>query len=148
MKRSYNKLKQREQLENPRVIPAIYNFEETQPASLELHPERQAMLDKSEPIVQDRPEATIGPQRRQRGQRRKKTPFENELRLAQQDKEKAEAKRQEIEGRNRERQERLDEKERFRKELAKARRGGKSGQRKLGRESKVLLEKVKRSITK
>lgn len=145
MKKSYNKLKAREQLERPQVIPAIYNFEEIQPASLELHPDRQAMLDKPESTVRDRPETTVNPQRRQRGQRHKKAPFEKEVRLAQQDKEQAEAERQAIEERHRQRRERLEEKERFRKELAKAR-GGKSGQRKLGRESKVLLEKVKRSI--
>lgn len=146
MKKSYNKLKAREQLERPQVIPAIYNFEETQPASLELHPDRQAMLDKPESTVRHRPETTVDPQRRKRGQRRKKAPFEKEMRLAQQDKEQAEVERQAIEERHRQRRERLEEKERFRKELAKAR-GGKSGQRKLGRESKVLLEKVKRSIT-
>lgn len=147
VKKSYNKLKDREQLEKPQGIPAIYNFEENQPASLELHPDRQAMLDKPEPTVHGRPETAVERPRRQRSQRRKKAPFEKEVHLAQQDKEHAEAKRQATEESNRERHARLEEKERFRKELAKARGGGKSGQRKLGRESKVLLEKVKRSIT-
>ena len=146
LKKSYNKLKEREQLEKPQVIPTVYNAEENQPASLELHPDRQAMLDNPEPTVQGGPETTVDRPRRQRGHRRKKAPFEKEVHLAQQDKEQAKAKRQAIEESNRQRQERLKEKERFRKELAKARGGGKSGQRKLGRESKVLLEKVKRSM--
>lgn len=147
LKKSYNKLKEREQLEKPQIIPAIYNFEENQPASLELHPDRQAMLDQPEPTARDTPETTVDRPRRQRGQRRKKAPFEKEMRLAQQDKEQAEAKRQATEESNRQRREKLEERERFQKELGKARGGGKSGQRKLGRESKVLLEKVKRSVS-
>lgn len=134
-------------MEKPPILPALYNYEENQPASLELHPDRQAMLDKPEPTVRNRPEAmNVDRPRRQRGQRHKRAPLEKEMRLAQQDKEQAEARRQEIEKSNLQRQERLEEKERFRRELAKARGEGKSGQRKLGRESKVLLERVKRSI--
>lgn len=148
IKKSYNKLKEREQVERPPVLPAVYKYDENQAASLELHPDRQAMLDKPEPTVRDRPEAmNVDRPRRQRGQRRKRAPLEKEMRLAQQDKEQAEARRQEIEKSNMQRQERLEENERFRRELAKARGGGRSGKRKLGRESKVLLERVKRSIT-
>lgn len=40
----------------------------------------------------------------------------------------------------------MEERERFRRAMAKARTGGKNGQRKLGRESKVLLEKVRRVV--
>ena len=147
IKKSYNKLKKREQAERPPILPAVYNFEENQAATLELHPDRQAMLDKPEPAVRDRPETmNVDRPRRQRGQRRKKAPLEKEMRLAQQDKARTEAWRQEIEKSNLQRQKRLEENERFRRELAKARGGGRSGQRKLGRESKVLLERVKRSI--
>ncbi|MCJ1429579.1 hypothetical protein MMC29_007494 [Sticta canariensis] len=147
IKKSYNKLKEREQAERPPILPSAYNFEENQAASLELHPDRQAMLDKPEPTVRDRPETMkVDRPRRQRDQRRKKAPLEKEMRLAQQDKERAEARRQEIEKSNLQRQKRLEENERFRRELAKARGGGRSGQRKLGRESKVLLERVKRSL--
>jgi hypothetical protein len=45
-----------------------------------------------------------------------------------------------------ERQAKIEERERFRKAMAKARTGGPNGQRKLGRESNVLLEKVKRMV--
>ena len=48
---------------------------------------------------------------------------------------------------NREREAKRDERERFRKAMLKARNGGKHGdQKKLGRESKVLLEKVQRMV--
>ena len=47
----------------------------------------------------------------------------------------------------RQRQQKLEERERFRKAMAKARTGGKNGQRKLGRESKVLLERVQRMVS-
>ena len=40
----------------------------------------------------------------------------------------------------------VEERERFRRAMAKARTGGPNGQRKLGRESKVLLEKVKKMV--
>lgn len=146
VKKSYNKLKEREQLENPPIIPSVYATEDNQPASLELHPDRQAMLDKPESTVRDRPEINNDRPRRQRSRRGKGAPFEKEIRLAKQDKEQAAAEQLAIEERNRQRQKKFEERERFQKDMAKAREGGKSGQRKLGRESKVLLEKVKRSI--
>ena len=47
---------------------------------------------------------------------------------------------------NRQRLVKMEERERFRKAMARARTGGKNGQRKLGRESVVLLEKVRRVV--
>lgn len=40
----------------------------------------------------------------------------------------------------------LQERERFRRAMAKARVGGRNGQRRLGRESEVLLERVRRVV--
>lgn len=82
----------------------------------------------------------IGPGR----QRRHAVPFQKEIEKAQQRRELAEIRRKEVEQSQQQRQQKLEERERFRKAMAKARVGGRNGQRKLGRESKVLLEKVKK----
>lgn len=103
------------------------------------------MLD--QPLNQPPPEILPNQRSRQRRvQRPKPIPFRKEAQLAQQRKEEREAQRNQIEERNRQRQAKIEERERFRKTMAKARSGGKDGQRKLGRESKVLLEKVQRIV--
>lgn len=148
VKKSYQKLKEREHFEKPEGIPAIYQTleEPEEPASLELHPDRQAML--SEPEVKQLQLASTknddGMRRRSRGRRRKKAPFEQEARLAEQRRAEEMAKRKEFGENRQKREQKLQERERFRKAMAKARVGGKNGQRKLGRESAVLLEKAKR----
>lgn len=83
-------------------------------------------------------------------QRRTKRPgyFEKEQAFADQQKAEAEARRIEFERRSAEKKQKIEERERFRNAMAKARTGGKNGQRKLGKESKVLLEKVQRMVAK
>lgn len=83
-------------------------------------------------------------QRRER--KPKPVPFRQEYEAAQQRKEEAEARRLAREQAEADRARKIEERERFRKAMAKARTGGKNGQRKLGRESKVLLERVKRIV--
>ena len=72
--------------------------------------------------------------------------FEKEEAFAEQKRAEAEAKRVEFERRDRERKGKIEERERFRKAMAKARSGGRNGQRKLGKESQVLLERVRRMV--
>ncbi|KAI9874606.1 MAG: hypothetical protein M1830_009571 [Pleopsidium flavum] len=147
VKKSYAKLKEREP-QQPRAV--IWNdnpgAESNAEPSLALHPERQEMLDK--PVIE--PEEVRPPAqdrlRTPRERRRKPVPFEKEARLAENRKVEAESRRKEIEEANKQRQQKIEERERFRKAMAKARAGGRNGQRKLGRESKVLLEKVKRVV--
>lgn len=104
-----------------------------EPATQELHPERQQMLDT--------PEETPKP----RGSRRPGY-FDKEKAIADRRKAEAEARRKEFEQRAFDKKTKTEERERFRKAMAKARTGGRNGQRKLGRESKILLEKVKRIV--
>lgn len=116
------------------------------PASMELHPARQAMVE--EPEVKHIPN-DVTPLERPRHKRNRKpkpVPFEKEARLAQERREEDEKRRQEAGEARAERQRKIEERERFRKAMAKARTGGKNGQRKLGRESKVLLERVKNIV--
>lgn len=154
VKKSYQKLKERENFTKPEGIPAIYQTleEAEEPASLELHPDRQAMLSEPE-VKQLQVSGTTkddGSMRRQPRERRrkKKAPFEREARLAEQRRAEKMAKRKEFEENRQKREQKLQERERFRKAMAKARVGGKNGQRKLGRESAVLLEKAKRIMEK
>lgn len=148
VKKSYQKLKKREHFEKPEGIPAIYQAleEPIEPASLELHPDRQAMLSEPEVKQLQLADATSSDsvRRQPRERRRKKAPYEKEARLAEQRRAKRMVKRKEFEENNQKREQKLEERERFRKAMAKARRGGKKGQRKLGLESAVLLEKAKR----
>ena len=146
VKKSYSKLKEREQISTPKTgynPLALKDEEEGGPASLELHPDRQAMLDKPEKAPPPQQETST---QRPRQRKPKPVPFKKEVQVAQQRKEEREARQQEIEESNRQRQAKLEERERFRKAMAKARSGGRDGKRKLGRESKVLLEKVRRIV--
>jgi hypothetical protein len=78
--------------------------------------------------------------------RQKIIPFAKEHRFAQRQKREAEERRAAYETSQRERAEKTEEREKFRKAMAKARSGGKNGQRKLGRESTVLLDRIKRMV--
>ncbi|KAL1305279.1 hypothetical protein AAFC00_002187 [Neodothiora populina] len=124
---------------------------EQAPATIERHPDRVQMIEETpEEALQDaeqNAEQTGEQAFRQRRQRKPKPiPFAREHAEAQQRKQEAEERRLAREQAQRERAQKLEERERFRKAMAKARTGGKNGQRKLGRESTVLLEKVKRMV--
>ncbi|KAL0264980.1 hypothetical protein SLS55_000936 [Diplodia seriata] len=111
--------------------------------TLELHAERQAMLDAPSP----EPEENTG-QRERRPRKKQQRPqtFGKEAALGQKRKEEAEARRAAREEADRQRQEKLAARERMRKQMAKARTPGKDGKRRLGREAPVLLERVKRIV--
>lgn len=105
------------------------------------------MLDAPE---KDRPSESQAAESLPHGVRRRgpKKPryFEKEIAVAEKKKAEAEARQAEFERREREKKRKLAERERHRKLMGKARAGGKNGQRKLGLESKVLLEKVKKIV--
>ncbi|KAK5175565.1 uncharacterized protein LTR77_000704 [Saxophila tyrrhenica] len=109
------------------------------------HPERQTMIEKADDPPQEVAEPPVA--RKDKIQRKPKpAPFQREYDQAQQRKAEAEERRRAREEAERQRQSKLEERERFRRAMAKARSGGPNGQRKLGRESKVLLERVKRMV--
>lgn len=105
--------------------------------SQQLHPERRAMLN-----AQENPRSQS-----ERKNLRKPAYFEKEIAFAEKQQTEAEARRLEFEKRKKERDHKNAERERLRKAMAKARTGGPNGQRKLGRESKVLLEKVRKIVS-
>lgn len=77
----------------------------------------------------------------------KSIPFVKEAKAAERQREESEARHKAMEEAKRQRQQKLEERERFRRAMAKARTGGRNGQRKLGRESQVLLERVKKIVS-
>jgi hypothetical protein len=142
-KKAYAKLKAREPLvQNPRHEPPNPATPLEEPSQT-LHPERQAMLDTSQ-------EPTASPRKsfqpRTDGRRPRKPNYFKEIAHAEKQKAVVEARSAELDKRDKERKQRIAERERFRKAMAKAKSGGLNGQRKLGRESKVLLEKVKKLV--
>ncbi|KAK4553641.1 hypothetical protein LTR86_009139 [Recurvomyces mirabilis] len=114
------------------------------------HPDRQTLIEREavDPTEAPHPEERSREiQRYERRQRKPKAlPFKREHDAAQQRKAEAEERRKAREEAERQRQQKIEERERFRKAMAKARSAGVNGQRKLGRESQVLLERVKRMV--
>lgn len=146
VKKAYSKVKASEPPSTKPAFPSSPD-PEPEPVSQELHPDRQAMLDK--PSLPDQESQFQQSQfgQRQKGQRRPRPGyFDKEQEFAAAKKEEQEARRMEFERREKERTEKTEERERFRRAMGKARTGGRNGQRKLGRESNVLLEKVKRMV--
>ncbi|KAL1608064.1 hypothetical protein SLS60_003003 [Paraconiothyrium brasiliense] len=147
LKKDYAKLKARD--DAPAQNPAYYENSEEEPAaevpepSLEPHPDRVKMLEEKSP--EPEPANTPGPRRNRRP---RPQPFEREAEIGRQKREKAAAQQKAREEGEKERAKKLAERERFRKAMAKARHGGPNGQRKLGRESTVLLEKARRLVGK
>ncbi|CAG8958806.1 hypothetical protein HYFRA_00011757 [Hymenoscyphus fraxineus] len=138
VKKSYAKIKAQEP-----IVEAPISEPPPEPVSQELHPERQAMLDAPKESTPPPHQQFERPQRRRQ---QKPKYFEKEEAYAAQKKAEAEARRAEFERRQKEKSQKIEERETFRKAMAKARTGGKNGQRKLGRESKVLLERVKKIV--
>lgn len=162
LKQQYAKLKAREENDDAPPRKSVYEREADQgnnvededgedeggevnepvpEPNLEPHPDRVKMLEQTSPEPQqERPQESR--QRRQRPQ-----PFQKETEVARKKKEAAEARQKAREDAQRERTTKLAERERFKKTMAKAR-GGPNGQRKLGRESTVLLAKAQRLMGK
>lgn len=131
-----------------------------------IHPSRQAMLDTSSRPrpPQQQPDNTTAQsaegddhqsqqnppndhrQRRSRNQQRRPDYYTKELAHADKAKKAAEERAAEFARRDQERQTRIAERERYRKAMDKAKTPGRDGKVKVGRESKLLLERVQRMM--
>lgn len=110
--------------------------ENAEPASLELHPDRVAMLNEPPPQPVPKPERRPQDEDGKRRPRKpKKSAFSKEMEIAEQRRKAAEARRKEREDKQKERE-----------AMARARRPDQNGKRRLGRESKVLLSRVQRMV--
>lgn len=111
------------------------------------HPDRQNLMTR--PSLSPEPAKPALRQPRERKPRERKPkyqPFSKEHAQATARKEEAEARRKAIEEGHRERARKIEEREKIQRAMAKARKGGPNGQRKLGRESNVLLMKVQKLV--
>ncbi|KAI1849291.1 hypothetical protein JX265_012148 [Neoarthrinium moseri] len=122
-------------------------------AEPQLHPERQAMLDEdeAEPEPEPEPPRRARDQRpeRPRGRKQQQPPrrpgyYDKALEQASRRKEEQEQREREVQRRLDERNRKTAERERYRRAMAKAKTPGRDGQRRLGRESGLLLERVKK----
>lgn len=152
IKKNYAKLKRNAGVtDEPESLPqpashALDAVEEDEPTTAP-HPDRQTLIEKEEAAPEEDRERKSSFEPRARKQRKPKVvPFKKEYDQAQQRKAEAEERRKAREDAVRERQKKIEERDRFRKAMAKARTGGPNGQRKLGRESQVLLDRVKRMV--
>ena len=140
VKKAYAKVKARET--EAAVAPQTHATPEgdaaPDPASLELHPDRQVMLSTPEdPATRNQNEGHSDDVNsfRERRRKLKLSPYTEETEMAKR-------KKQERESRLKAREQRDEE----RKAMAKARKPGKDGKLRLGRQSKVLLSKVQRLV--
>ncbi|POS86968.1 hypothetical protein EPUL_001118 [Erysiphe pulchra] len=141
IKKSYAKLKAREATSTTPLFTSA--SQDNSAASQELHPDRQAMLNAPEAQESLYKEEQFS---HKRHRSKKPSYFEKEQAFAEEKKKEKEAQKLQFEKQAKERARKLEERERFRKAMAKARTCGPNGQRKLGRESVVLLEKIKRNF--
>ncbi len=167
VKKQYAKIKaeHQKQAAAPSATPEDHpdqDNDEPGPAPVAIHPERQAMLDSSSrPGSNPQQQATDGldtdptaPQPQGQGQEgrprrpRKQRPdyYNKELAAAEKAKKKAEEREAEFTRRQEERQRAIADRERYRKAMAKAKEPGRDGKRKVGRESKLLLDRVKKMM--
>ncbi|KAG8526480.1 uncharacterized protein KY384_008680 [Bacidia gigantensis] len=130
IKKSYAKLKERE------------NAKENA-ASTGIHPDRKAMLAEGEGEKQRF--ETLQQTKRTRP---KPEPFQKEFSEANIRKETRERRREEIDRRLQEREVKRAEHEKFRRAVQKARQPGRNGQRRLGRECKLLPQMVENLMGK
>ncbi|ORY62941.1 uncharacterized protein BCR38DRAFT_217972 [Pseudomassariella vexata] len=146
LKKSYAKIKASEQSSAPKE-PSAEEAGAPEPA---IHPERQAMLEEEpEPEAApsqrgDKPASDRERRPRRPRQPRKPGYFDKALEEGERVKAEAEARENEFQRRLAERNYRAADRERFQRELKKARTPGRDGQRKLGREGGLMLEKIKR----
>ncbi|KXH53756.1 hypothetical protein CSAL01_03606 [Colletotrichum salicis] len=124
------------------------------PSKEKVHPSRSETLDNEGKQPNPNTVAAAGggdryePGHQQRKPRTNKPNYyEKQLAQASQKKQEAEARRAEIQRRREERERKTADRERYRRAMAKARKGTENGgQRRLGRESALLLEKVRRMV--
>ncbi|KAL9078641.1 MAG: hypothetical protein Q9157_002440 [Trypethelium eluteriae] len=99
------------------------------------------LTDDQHASIEQAPDEQVHPQRRQRV---RPHTFGREEAYANTKRKEAEERQKAREEAAQQRQQKLEERERFRRAMAKAKAPGRDGKRNLGRESKVLLEKVKK----
>ncbi|KAK4662857.1 hypothetical protein QC763_602655 [Podospora pseudopauciseta] len=121
----------------------------------DLHPDRLHLLTTDEPPNPNAnapdfpplPKRNNGDRSRGKNQKQRKPDYyEKELAKAAELKAKQEARNAEFARRQKEREDRIKQREKWQRQMDKAKRPDKNGKMRLGRESKILLEKVERLV--
>lgn len=108
-----------------------------------MHPTRELMLkDEKNAQAGAHAEATVSDGQRRRT--RRPGYYDKQLEKAEERRQQAEQRAEDLRQRREERERKLAERERFKKAMAKTR--GRDGKKKLGRESTLLLDKVKKLV--
>lgn len=139
VKKAYKKIREKE------FGDAAKLQDKEQDDSEQMHPTRQLMI-KDEDKAQESVAATGNEGEGDGNRRRTRRPgyYDKQLAKADQRSNEAEERRQEWERRQAERSDRMAEREKYKRAMAKT--VGRDGKKKLGRESHLLLDKVKRII--
>ncbi|KAH7150086.1 hypothetical protein B0J13DRAFT_283274 [Dactylonectria estremocensis] len=151
VKKAYAKIKAREQQAAPDIKLSGGDNEaqdkEAADKAEQIHPTRQLMLA-DEDKAEENAVAREGAERHGDGQRRRtRRPgyYDKQLQEADEKRTEAEERAREYQRRREEREQKLAERDRYKRAMAKTR--DRDGNKKLGRESALLLDKVKRMIS-
>ena len=109
-----------------------------------LHPTRQLMLKDEEAAQAGSGAGEQGPSDGNRRRTRRPGYYDKQLQKAEERKAEHTARAEEIQRRREERQRKIAEREKYKKAMAKT--IGRDGKKKLGRESHLLLDKVKKMV--
>ncbi len=126
-----------------------HNDNDSQPAPVAIHPERQAMLDgpnADNDAAAGSPTSAQHERRQRRPRKQRPDYYTKQLAAADEAKKKAEERAAEFARRQQEREKAIADRERYRKAIAKAKEPGRDGKRKVGREGKLLLDRVKKMM--
>lgn len=136
VKKAYAKVKAEEEAKRDNEETTTRTMGEEQSASMDIHPDRQTMLNAPEPPSHlGNNDDVNGFRSRENNRRPKQSRYRKELQLAEERKIQLEAKQKAREAREKER-----------KAMSKAKRPGRDGRIKLGRQGNVLLSRIKRMV--
>ncbi|KAH8173319.1 hypothetical protein LIA77_07574 [Sarocladium implicatum] len=158
VKKAYAKIKAREEqqaggkptVSQPAEEGAQVDSNGTEDGGEQIHPTRQLMLKDEEAAQTGATKAAVGNTLEDRNpdgaRRRTRRPgyYEKQLQKAEEKRQAAAAHREEMARRQAEREMKIAERQRFKKAMAKTR--DRDGKKKLGRESGLLLEKVRKMV--
>lgn len=144
MKKAYKKIKERE-FKSTSEDTKEAGDDDKDAAAEQMHPTRQLMIkdeDKAQEGVTPTGKEVSGDGQRRRT--RRPGYYDKQLAKAEERSKEADERRQEWERRQAERAEKIAEREKYKRAMAKT--VGRDGKKKLGRESGLLLDKVKKMM--
>ncbi|KAF7560520.1 hypothetical protein G7046_g3607 [Stylonectria norvegica] len=144
VKKAYAKIKAQEPKPAEKAAPEDVAADAAE-VEVKIHPTRQLMLADEDKAQENAVEAEAD-HGRDGSRRRTRRPgyYEKQLSHAEQKRAEAEERQQEFQRRREERDRKLADRDRFKRAMAKTR--DRDGNKKLGRESSLLLDKVKRMM--